>query len=157
MAEVLAIAGGIALFNQILLYAAKASLILNDILHKAENAPTALRQIRDKLVLLNATLESFQQFLSKYDDDAILPQDFRLLLENVIWPVFECAEKLEHVVQKAVSSDIKRKRKRMQWAFLTSHVTKTAIDDLNRSEENHNRLIQILNLLSSFYNFFLKC
>lgn len=146
MAEVLAVTGGVAGLAQILHYIIKASGVLTNICHEVKDAPCALRQIRDGLNLLKATLETFQRFLTQGDVDAILEREVRQLLENSIQPVYDCTEQLDHILQNFVGSGTVKKRNRFEWAFFIRRMAQKSLEELVDAENTLNRVIQILNL-----------
>lgn len=76
MAECLAVPGGIASFVQILDAVIKLVGVFSTFCRDMKDAPSEVKRIRDKLLLLQTSLESSQQCFADVDGDILLPPDF---------------------------------------------------------------------------------
>jgi len=136
MAEMLAVAGGIASFTQVIDSVGKVVEVVINFCQDMKDAPSELRQIRDKLLLLRGSLDDFQQYLTDFDDDFLLPPDLRLLLNKSILSVHKNIRELQHICQKSNGTDIQPMRRRFKHRGTVSSACRsiTAVFDVF---ENH--------------------
>lgn len=147
MAECLAVPGGIASFVQILDAVIKLVGVFSTFCRDMKDAPSEVKRIRDKLLLLQTSLESSQQCFADVDGDILLPPDLGLVLKNGILSVQTTIKELQHTFQRAMSANsMESIRRRLRWALLDRHAMDRALEHLRDSEETLTCSLQLLTL-----------
>lgn len=146
MAEVLAIAGGIASFAQILATAVKACEKITQFCQDFQDAPMELLRIRDKMCILKASLLEIQRFLFAFPDDVLLPPDLRKVLVNVFDFVQVNVVALDQVSRLQAGCSSRSVGKRLRWAVLDRSRAEKLLRNLKDSESTLSVVIGLLNL-----------
>jgi len=146
MAELIAVVGATASFAQIFDAIVKASSAIERFCHNIEDAPSEISRIGAKLTLISVSLHSFQQHLRDFENNEILPGDFRLSLQIAVHLV---AEVIADIERESCITDItnsKSFKRRFKWASSEHRTMKRLLERLGNAEDTLTRLLQLLTL-----------
>jgi hypothetical protein len=145
MAEVLAVAGGVASFAQILTVVVNTVQVVASFCHDFQDAPSELLQIQSKLEILRKTLEEFRFFLLDLPNDDLLLLDMRQLLWEAVSKIQANITAIQSLTLTRSSTSPKSVRRRLAWA-LKKPSTEKVLQHLNDSENTLISVLQLINL-----------
>jgi hypothetical protein len=146
MAEVLAVAGGVASFAHMLDTAIKSSKALAKFYHDFHNAPAEQQRVQLKCCVLKTILEDVQNFLTDFPDDVVLPLHLRQTLFKACDLVRCDIAALQQTSHSYALSSSKSVRKRLRWVLVDKHSREEILQHLKDSENTLSDALQWLNL-----------
>ena len=146
MAELIVLVGATASFAQIFDAIIKVSSAIEHFCHDIKDAPSEISRIGAKLTLISVSLRSFQQHLQDFENDEILPSDFRLSLQAAIRLVAEVITDIERESCITDIADSKTFKRRFKWATSEKRTIKRLLERLGNAEDTLTCLLQLLTL-----------
>jgi hypothetical protein len=146
MAEVIAVAGGIASISQVLVYFAQITKYSIKFYTSFTEAPRVLGQINEKLHILQQILEQVQSYATECDDDDLLPTETKELLLQSVNRVQSSLNEAKLKCEAVAGGNIKKKMKRVAWVLKDEPALNRLLQDLNDSDRVLHLVMQLLTM-----------
>jgi hypothetical protein len=144
MAEILAVAGGVASFGQILGGFIKVADLLSSFARNFRNAPSEFLRIQHKVTVIRGLLNVIQTGLSNYPEDIQPPPDLRQLLSEALSQVQAHVDEISSVFARISKGARPTCRENLRWARQEKHVVDELLHHLTESEATLNNVVQLL-------------
>ncbi|KAF3399279.1 hypothetical protein DPV78_006258 [Talaromyces pinophilus] len=146
MAEVIAVAGGIASATQVLAYLARVTTHTVSFYNSFTEAPRVLGQIEEKLHILKQIIGQVQSYTTECDDNDLLPTETKELLLQTVKRVQYSLNKAKSKCQVVASGNIKKKMKRVAWVLRDEPALNKLLQDLYDSDHILHMVMQLLTM-----------
>jgi hypothetical protein len=146
MAEVIAVAGGIASVSQVLVYFAQITRCSISFYSSFTEAPRVLGQIKEKLHILQQILRQVQSYTTECDDGDLLPTETKELLLQSVNRVQSSLNKAKLQCEVVTGGNIKKKMKRVVWVLRDEPALNKLLEDLNDSNHILHLVMQLLTM-----------
>lgn len=146
MAEVIAVAGGIASVSQLLLYLAQVTTRTVRFYNSFTEAPRVLGQIEEKLRILKQIIGQVQSYTTECDDSDLLPTETKDLLLQTVSRVQSSLDKAKLKCEVVASGNIKKGMKRVAWVLRDEPALNKLLQDLYDSDQILHMVMQLLTM-----------
>lgn len=146
MAEVIAVAGGIASVTQVLVYLAQVTTNTVSFYNSFTEAPRVLGQIEEKLHILKQIIGQVQSYTTECDDNDLLPTETKELLLQTVKRVQYSLNKAKSKCEVVARGNIKKKMKRVAWVLRDEPALKKLLHDLHDSDDILHMVMQLLTM-----------
>lgn len=146
MAEVIAVAGGIASVTQVLVYLAQVTTNTVSFYNSFTEAPRVLGQIEEKLHILKQIIGQVQSYTTECDDNDLLPTETKELLLQTVKRVQYSLNKAKSKCEVVARGNIKKKMKRVAWVLRDEPALKKLLQDLHDSDDILHMVMQLLTM-----------
>ena len=144
MAEVLAVAGGIASFGQIVLGFMKIGDSFSQLLKDYRNAPSELARIHQKIAFVQETATAISNILSGYPVDLQPPPDLRQLLSGALVHVQSRVDAIFLILPRPKRGSSSRFREGLRWARKEKKAVEALLQHLSESQAALNNVLSVL-------------
>jgi hypothetical protein len=146
MAEVVAVAGGIASVSQLLVYLAQITRHTISFYNSFTEAPKVLDRIKEELHILQQIIGQVQSYPTECDNGDLLPVEAKELLLQTVKRVQSSLDKAKLKYEVVAKNDIKKMMKRVAWVLRDEPTLNKLLQDLNDSDRMLQLVMQILTM-----------
>lgn len=144
--EVLAGIAAVASVSQLLAYTMKVCQALVVLVRRMEDAPSELKRLKRKALLLHNGLRFLTSDIMNCDDSVLLPPELRTLLELALEDLHGIIDELGKKCLKQDAQTICKLQNRFRFALLGRDRTESTLAQLRDSEGDLNFIIELFQL-----------
>lgn len=146
LGEALAGVAAVASVSQLLAYLMQISQVLATFYQDMEDAPSEIKRIHQKLLMLHGGLKFFKISLKDVDDEALLPLELRTLLESALQKVYNTIIEMQQKCLKKLEKEPHKLSSRFRFAWKDRANSVKLLTQLQEAETDLLWLTQLLNM-----------
>lgn len=146
MAEIIAVAGGIASVTQVLIYLSQVTRNTISFYSSFTEAPKVLEQIKEKLHILQQIIGQVQSYSAECDDGDLLPTETKELLLQAVNRIQSSLDQAKLKCEVVAGGNVKKKMKRLAWVLRDEPALNKLLEDLNYSDHILHMVMQLLTM-----------